>query len=112
MDRQKLFSRNSARKIIEVYRRIDDHRIAVVIFFYPFLNEVRIGDYNIRPIGADFIPHPDVVHDKRNKFFDTDVMDRIYEKFKQLGFMYTALDLRGYRTGSMNEVINAALPEK
>ena len=26
--------------------------------------------------------------------------------FKELGFAYVALDLRGYRTGSMNEVLN------
>jgi pyridinium-3,5-biscarboxylic acid mononucleotide sulfurtransferase len=49
---------------------------------------------------------------ERNKFFDTALMDRIYEKFQQLGFMYTALDLKGYRTGSMNEVINTFLHNK
>lgn len=43
---------------------------------------------------------------ERDKFFDTNLMDRIYAKFKQLGFMYTTLDLQGYRTGSMNEVID------
>ncbi len=31
------------------------------------------------------------------------IMQGIYEYFKALGFTYTALDLRGYRTGSMNE---------
>ena len=29
----------------------------------------------------------------------------IYDSFKEYGFSYTALDLRGYRTGSMNETI-------
>ena len=29
----------------------------------------------------------------------------IYEEMKHIGFSYVALDLKGYRTGSMNEVM-------
>lgn len=32
----------------------------------------------------------------------------IYDKFRKLGFQYVTLDLEGYRTGSMNEVLSAA----
>ncbi|MEN6623879.1 MAG: ATP-dependent sacrificial sulfur transferase LarE [Smithella sp.] len=42
---------------------------------------------------------------ERAKFFNAELMDKVSEKFRQLGFMYTALDLQGYRTGSMNEVL-------
>ena len=31
--------------------------------------------------------------------------EEIAAAFKELGFSYTTLDLRGYRTGSMNEVL-------
>ena len=31
---------------------------------------------------------------------------RIIERFKKLGFIYITMDLAGYRTGSMNEVIS------
>lgn len=31
------------------------------------------------------------------------IMQDVYDYFKTLGFKYTALDLKGYRTGSMNE---------
>lgn len=41
----------------------------------------------------------------RSKFFDTALMDKVSVKFKEIGFSYTSLDLKGYRTGSMNEVI-------
>lgn len=41
----------------------------------------------------------------RVKFFDTDFMDRIADQFKSIGYAYTALDLTGYRTGSMNETL-------
>jgi uncharacterized protein len=49
----------------------------------------------------------EVSADKRNRFFDTALMDEIYDKFRRLGFTYVALDLKGYRTGSLNEAIVA-----
>jgi pyridinium-3,5-biscarboxylic acid mononucleotide sulfurtransferase len=45
---------------------------------------------------------------ERSRFFDTELMDRVHETFKTLGFAYTALDLKGYRTGSLNEVIDTS----
>lgn len=34
-------------------------------------------------------------------------MDKIGEKFKKIGFAYVTLDMLGYRTGSMNEVLSS-----
>lgn len=34
-----------------------------------------------------------------------DMRERIYRKLSDIGFSYVALDLKGYRTGSMNETI-------
>lgn len=34
------------------------------------------------------------------------VRRNIYDKFKEIGFAYVALDIRGYRTGSMNETLS------
>jgi uncharacterized protein len=31
---------------------------------------------------------------------------RVYERFKEIGFIYVSLDLMGYRTGSMNEALS------
>lgn len=42
---------------------------------------------------------------ERHKFFNTAFMDKVYENFRRLGFVYVALDLKGYRTGSMNEIV-------
>jgi len=36
---------------------------------------------------------------------DTDLRKKIAKRFKEFGFAYITLDLEGYRTGSMNEVI-------
>lgn len=40
------------------------------------------------------------------KAFDEKKLAQISEKLRKLGFAYVTLDLRGYRTGSMNEVIS------
>lgn len=39
------------------------------------------------------------------RILETGVRERINSEFKELGFAYTALDLAGYRTGSMNETL-------
>jgi uncharacterized protein len=36
---------------------------------------------------------------------DKDVRETIYRRFRELGFVYVAVDLLGYRTGSMNETL-------
>lgn len=38
-------------------------------------------------------------------FFDDNIRRKIVEKFKELGYIYITLDLEGYRTGSMNEIL-------
>jgi uncharacterized protein len=36
----------------------------------------------------------------------TDVVDELARRFRELGFKYVTLDLHGYRSGAMNEVLN------
>ena len=38
-----------------------------------------------------------------------EIRERIYTTFKEIGFSYVSLDLRGYRTGSMNETLDQKL---
>jgi len=42
---------------------------------------------------------------ERTIFFNLDFMDKVNEMAKSAGFAYGALDLGGYRTGSMNETL-------
>ncbi|MCI7248265.1 MAG: TIGR00268 family protein, partial [Clostridiales bacterium] len=37
-----------------------------------------------------------------------DIRKEVYEKLQSYGFTYVALDLMGYRTGSMNETLDVA----
>jgi len=42
---------------------------------------------------------------EREKLFDAGLLDAIAEELKTFGFAYATLDLRGYRTGSLDEVL-------
>lgn len=37
---------------------------------------------------------------------DAQVREGVYEKFRELGFLFVTLDLKGYRTGSMNQTLS------
>ena len=39
------------------------------------------------------------------KIIKPEIRNKIYNEYKKLGFSYVSLDLKGYRTGSMNEVL-------
>ncbi|MEN6375683.1 MAG: ATP-dependent sacrificial sulfur transferase LarE [Smithella sp.] len=84
-------------------QKITRDKLQVVDHAEQFLLDLGLRQVRVRHHGE--IARIEVSPEERSFFFDKDLMDRIYEKFKQLGFMYTALDLKGYRTGSMNEVI-------
>ena len=42
-----------------------------------------------------------------HRLFDDGIREQIVRHFKELGFVYVTLDLQGYRTGSMNEVLSS-----
>lgn len=47
-----------------------------------------------------------------HRLFDDKLREQIVAHFKSLGFVYVTLDLQGYRTGSMNEVLTAQAKEE
>ena len=40
------------------------------------------------------------------RFMEDDIRMKVYDEFKAFGFRYVALDIKGYRTGSLNEGLN------
>ncbi|MCL1926759.1 MAG: ATP-dependent sacrificial sulfur transferase LarE [Syntrophorhabdaceae bacterium] len=46
-------------------------------------------------VGQDEIP----------RLFDSAVANAVYNRFRENGFLYVSVDLKGYRTGSMNEAL-------
>jgi uncharacterized protein len=64
-----------------------------------------MGFWQVRVRHHGEIARIEVAEDERKKFFNIEIMDKIGTEFKKLGFKYITLDLLGYRTGSMNEVL-------
>lgn len=51
----------------------------------------------------------EVMPEDFGKIVEEEIRKKIVEAFSQYGFSYTSLDLKGYRTGSMNEMLNKAI---
>ena len=47
----------------------------------------------------------EIMPDEFEKLISKDIRDQITKSFKEFGFTYVTMDLTGYRTGSMNEVL-------
>jgi pyridinium-3,5-biscarboxylic acid mononucleotide sulfurtransferase len=65
---------------------------------------LSLGFYQVRVRHHDKIARIEVMPEEIAKVIEH--KDDIYEKFASIGFTYVTLDLQGYRTGSMNEVLN------
>ncbi|MBP1993075.1 ATP-dependent sacrificial sulfur transferase LarE [Paenibacillus eucommiae] len=70
----------------------------------------QLGLYQVRVRHHDKIARIEVMPDEIHKVIEH--RDAIYEKFSKLGFAYVTLDLQGYRTGSMNEVLSKETKDK
>ncbi|MGD0871409.1 MAG: ATP-dependent sacrificial sulfur transferase LarE [Bryobacteraceae bacterium] len=79
---------------------------------------VEAGEERVKELGFKQFRvryHGDVVRieiarEEMERALTMDMAERFTAIFKALGFRYVALDLEGYRQGSLNEVLN--LPEK
>ncbi|MBE0478607.1 ATP-dependent sacrificial sulfur transferase LarE [Candidatus Aerophobetes bacterium] len=60
--------------------------------------QVRVRHYN-DTVRIETLP------EDMPKFFESKIRQRILREFKKLGYTYITVDLEGYRTGSMNEVL-------
>lgn len=65
-----------------------------------------LGFRQIRVRHHEDIARIEVNTEERYKFFDIKIMDKVANELKSIGFKYVTLDLLGYRTGSMNEVLS------
>lgn len=68
---------------------------------------IELGFHQMRVRHHDQIARIEVMPEDIQRVIE--LRDRIYGKLTSLGFKYVTLDLQGYRTGSMNEVLSEAL---
>ena len=43
-----------------------------------------------------------------SRLAEEEIREKVYARFKEIGFLFVTLDLRGYRLGSMNETLPAS----
>ena len=67
-----------------------------------FLN---LGFRNIRVRQHGDLARIEVDPSERTRFFEEDLWDLVSAELQRLGFVYSALDLQGYRMGSLNAVL-------
>lgn len=85
------------------------HEITVEKLKMVELGEQYLLDLGFRQIRVRHhgkIARIEVAKEERARFFDLDLMDQVGNYFRSIGFDYATLDLLGYRTGSMNEVLS------
>jgi len=65
------------------------------------VRQLRVRDHND-------LARIEVGSDERGLLFNRELMDRIAEELKKLGFKYVTMDLEGYRTGSMLQTLQGS----
>jgi uncharacterized protein len=84
--------------------KITIEKLSMVERAEQFLLELGIREVRVR--HHENIARIEVNPDERKKLFDVELLDKIGNELRKIGFTYVTLDILGYRTGSMNEVLS------
>jgi uncharacterized protein len=84
---------------------IDREKLARIEKAEDAIRAYGFRQFRVRSHGN--IARIEVSPDERQLFFNTAVLDGISQKLKSFGFLYAAMELEGYRMGSMNQEIKA-----
>ncbi|NQT26283.1 ATP-dependent sacrificial sulfur transferase LarE [candidate division KSB1 bacterium] len=66
----------------------------------------RLGFQQVRVRDHGDVARIEVTPDQKDAFLDKEMTDLLVLKLKTLGYKYVALDLEGYRMGSLNEALS------
>jgi len=81
---------------------ITPERLAQVDRCETFLRHHKFRNYRVRYHGDT--ARIEVATEEISRLLEWELREALVEEFKAAGFTYVALDLEGYRTGSMNEI--------
>lgn len=82
--------------------RITREKLRMVEQAEDFLEDQGFRQVRVRIHGAD-LARLEVAPEQREKLLS--LGDSVTEALRQIGFTYVTMDLKGYRTGSMNEIL-------
>ncbi|HEX2640880.1 MAG TPA: ATP-dependent sacrificial sulfur transferase LarE [Pyrinomonadaceae bacterium] len=69
-----------------------------------FLRGLGFREFRVRVHGE--LARIEIARGEMANAFSEDFADRVVERFRQIGFKYVTLDLQGFRSGAMNEILN------
>jgi uncharacterized protein len=85
-------------------QEITAHKLAMIDEAEQFLIDLGFRQVRVRHHGD--IARIEVEQGEIARLLPKDVRDSVCSRLKKIGFKYVTLDLDGYRTGSMNEVLD------
>lgn len=83
--------------------RITNEKLRMVEKGEQYLIELGFSQFRVRHHGD--IARIEVEKAEIHKFFSNDTLEKTNNRFKEIGFKYTTLDMNGYSMGSMNKTI-------
>jgi len=83
---------------------IDREKLKKIDKAESFLRKLGLKVFRVRLIDENTV-RIETGKEEFKKFFEDDFRVKVVSELKNLGFIYITLDLEGYRTGSMNEVL-------
>ena len=83
---------------------ISEKKLGMVDKAEQFLLDLGFNQFRVR-IHGDNVARIELLPQDFSRMLDEELRLRIYDNFKSYGFDYVSLDLKGYRTGSMNETL-------
>lgn len=82
---------------------ITREKLAMVDLAEQYLLDMGFRQVRVRHHGD--LARIEVGGSELGRFFHEDLMEPVYARLREIGFTYVSLDMKGYRTGSMNEAI-------
>ena len=78
-------------------------RLATVDRGEDILREMGFREFRVR--HHDELVRLEIAPEELNRALRREIIDEFARRFRALGFRYVTLDLHGYRTGAMNEIL-------
>lgn len=87
---------------------IDREKLARVEACEEALRRLGFRQYRVRVHGP--VARIEVERDEIPRLLDPPAADAVHDHFRKNGFLYVSVDLKGYRTGSMDEALPESTP--
>jgi uncharacterized protein len=71
-----------------------------------FLRELGFSQVRVRHHGT--VARIELLPEEMPRLFSDGLAEKVAHRFREIGFVFTALDILGYRTGSLNAMLNSA----